>query len=156
MLGGQRSSCDRGAVTTFATVFTAAVLFVFALVYEGGQKLAAQRQVDNEAAAAARSGAQAIDPDAVRAGEPASGVDLAEAERRVCAYLAVARGAPCDPGSFDVWLVGEEQGDDEPRGVAVSISYEVQMPMLLGFSRTVTGEAAACNELGVTNVVEAC
>jgi len=30
----------------------------------------------------------------------------------------------------------------------------VQTPRLLGFSRTVTGEAAAWNELGVATVVE--
>src|SRR5438046_8579042 len=51
----------------FVAVFTVALLMVAGLVIDGGYTLAAHRRAFNEAEAAARSGAQAIDLDALRA-----------------------------------------------------------------------------------------
>lgn len=58
---------ERGSVTMFVVVFTVALLMVAGLVIDGGYTLAAHRRAFNEAEAAARAGAQAIDLDALRA-----------------------------------------------------------------------------------------
>lgn len=57
---------DRGSVTIFVVVFTVALLMVGGLVIDGGYTLAAHRRAFNEAEAAARAGAQAIDMDVLR------------------------------------------------------------------------------------------
>ena len=61
---------ERGAVTAFVATFTVALLAMAGLVSDGGLVLAARRQAINEAEAAARAGAQAIDLGALRSGEP--------------------------------------------------------------------------------------
>lgn len=57
---------ERGSVTVFVVVFTVALLMVGGLVIDGGYTLAAHRRAFNEAEAAARAGAQAIDMDLLR------------------------------------------------------------------------------------------
>jgi len=61
---------EQGTVTAFVTCLTIALLAVGGLVIDGGYTLAARRRAFNEANAAARSGAQAVDEAAIRAGEP--------------------------------------------------------------------------------------
>ncbi len=78
---------ERGSVTVFVVVFTAAILMVGGLVLDGGYTLAAHRRAFNEAEAAARAGAQAVDLDALRA----TGVvqlDAEAARHRAESYLA--------------------------------------------------------------------
>jgi hypothetical protein len=80
---------ERGSATAFVVVLTVALVAVAGLVFDGGLTLAAHRRAFNEAEAAARAGAQAIDLDALRAGRGVL-VDRAEAERRVRDYLATS------------------------------------------------------------------
>lgn len=80
---------ERGSVTVLVAVLTMALLLVGGLVVDGGFALTAQRRAFNEAEAAARAGAQAVDLDALRATgavqlEPAAAAALAES------YLAEA------------------------------------------------------------------
>lgn len=77
---------ERGAVTAFVACFTVALIAVFGLVVDGGLILATRRQAFNAADAAARSGAQAVDETALRAGRPLT-LDPSEAEQRALSYL---------------------------------------------------------------------
>lgn len=77
---------ERGTVTAFVASFTVALLAVAGLVVDGGYLLAAQQRAYDEADAAARAGAQAIDVEALRSGERAT-VTTTEAQRRVDEYL---------------------------------------------------------------------
>ena len=78
---------ERGSITMFVAVFTVALLMVAGLVIDGGYTLAANRRAFNEAEAAARAGAQAIDLDTLRAtGTVVLDADAARA--RAEAYLA--------------------------------------------------------------------
>lgn len=83
-----RRSCDeRGTVTAFVAVFTVALIAVAGLVVDGGYVLASRQRAYDEADAAARAAAQAVDIDALRAGDPLA-IDRDEAQRRVDEYLA--------------------------------------------------------------------
>ncbi|MEO7556204.1 MAG: pilus assembly protein TadG-related protein [Acidimicrobiales bacterium] len=62
-----RGRGDSGQVTAFVTIIVVAIIFVAGLVLDGGNLLAARREASNEADAAARAGAQAVDLDALRA-----------------------------------------------------------------------------------------
>jgi len=53
-------------VTAFVTVTTVAMLMAAGLVFDGGALLATRRQAIDQATAAARAGAQAVDADALR------------------------------------------------------------------------------------------
>jgi len=79
---------ERGAVTAFVACFAVALIAVFGLVVDGGLVLATRRQAFNEADAAARFGAQAVDESALRRGGPLA-LDASEAERRALRHLAV-------------------------------------------------------------------
>lgn len=138
---------DRGAITTFAVVFTGAVLFVVGLVWDGGRMLATQRQIDNEAASAARAAAQAIDIDRWRAGETTNLLDLDQAQDNMCEYL-VAVGRGCG-GNVNLTSGG---GGTE---VTVTIQVTVDLP-ILGLSRTLDGEGTACAEVGISSAIVNC
>src|SRR3546814_2863091 len=60
---------ERGSVTAFVVIMTSALLAMAGLVIDGGYALAAHRRAFNEAEAAARAGAQAVDLDTLRATE---------------------------------------------------------------------------------------
>jgi hypothetical protein len=79
-------SDERGTVTAFVAAFTIALFAVAGLVVDGGYLLAERQRAYDEADAAARAGAQAIDVDALRSGGPAA-VDADAARRRVDEYL---------------------------------------------------------------------
>jgi hypothetical protein len=68
MTQARRLHGDRGTVTAFVATFTLALLVVGGLVIDGGYTLATRRRAFNEANAAARVGAQAIDESALRSG----------------------------------------------------------------------------------------
>lgn len=78
---------ERGSVTVFVVVFTVALLMVGGLVIDGGYTLAAHRRAFNEAEAAARAGAQAIDIDVLRATGTVQ-LDPDAARTRAESYLA--------------------------------------------------------------------
>jgi hypothetical protein len=77
---------DDGTVTAFVVCFTIALIAVAGLVIDGGSILAARRQAFDDADAAARSGAQAIDEGALRSGQPVT-VDPVRAEQLAEAQL---------------------------------------------------------------------
>lgn len=79
---------ERGTVTAFVASFVVALLAVAGLVADGGFVLAAQRQAADEAEAAARAGAQALDEDALRR-DGAFTLDSAAARARALDYLAI-------------------------------------------------------------------
>lgn len=78
---------ERGTVTAFVASFTVALLAVGGLVIDGGLTLATQRRAFNEANAAARAGAQAVDESSLRS---AGGLrlDPGQARRRALEHLA--------------------------------------------------------------------
>lgn len=78
---------ESGTVTAFVTIMAVALLAVVGLVADGGFLLAARRQAFDEAEAAARAGAQAVDIDSVRSGGPIR-IDPEAARSRVLDYLA--------------------------------------------------------------------
>lgn len=84
----RRAGDDRGTVTAFVACFAVALLAVAGLVIDGGLVLAARRAAFDEAGAAARAGAQAIDVAGVRSGLPV-GLDPAEARRLALDHLAL-------------------------------------------------------------------
>jgi Flp pilus assembly protein TadG len=123
---------ERGQVTAFVAILAAALLLAAGLVYDGGQLLAAGRRATNEAEAAARAGAQALDVPAYRA----TGTVRLDPERaRTLAddYLA-ATGH-----QHTVHLLGDDQIE-----VTVTVTQQLTMLRLTGQSaRTLTGTAAA-------------
>lgn len=62
----ERARDERGTVTAFVVIMTVTMLVVAGLVIDGGYTLAARRRAFNEANAAARAAAQAIDETALR------------------------------------------------------------------------------------------
>ena len=77
---------EQGTVTVFVVSMTTALLLVAGLVFDGGRMIAARREADAVAAAAARAGAQGLDEAGVRQtdGAPLNASDVA---RRVERYL---------------------------------------------------------------------
>lgn len=73
-------------MTAFVTVFTVALVFVVGLVLDGGALLAAKRQANNTAEAAARAGAQVLSIDSLRT-SGTSELDAAEAVAAATRYL---------------------------------------------------------------------
>lgn len=129
---------EQGTVTAFVVGFTFALLVVAGLVVDGGGLLAARRVAINEAEAAARAGAQAVDPASLRAGGPVI-VDPVAAHQRALDYLATTGHA----GVVDV------EGDT----VTVTVSFSRPMTILgiagLG-DMTVRGSGSAHGARGVT------
>ncbi len=83
---------ERGTVTAFVACFVTALLAVSGLVIDGGLVLAARRTAFDEAGAAARAGAQAVDVARLRQGSPAV-LDAAEARRpRSTTWRSAATG----------------------------------------------------------------
>lgn len=81
-----RGRSEAGTVTAFVAAFSVALLAVAGLVVDGGYMLAARRAAFDEAEAAARAGAQAVDEDALRNGGEVS-VEPEGARLRVTEYL---------------------------------------------------------------------
>lgn len=66
MTSTERARGERGTVTAFVVIMTLTMLVVAGLVIDGGYTLAARRRAFNEANAAARAAAQAIDETTLR------------------------------------------------------------------------------------------
>ena len=81
----RRSSAERGAVSVLLVMLFASLFVVSGLTYDGGRILAARREAIDTASAAARAGAQQLDPAPLRAGRVE--LDPIAAERAADAYL---------------------------------------------------------------------
>ena len=129
---------ESGQVTAFVVVFAAALLLMAGLVIDGGLALAAKVRAVDEAQAAARAGAQALDLRAYRLSNTVV-LDPARAAAAARAYLA----ATGDSGQ--VRVAGDRVF------VTVSIAQSTQILGLVGLhSLTVTGSGAATAVRGVT------
>jgi hypothetical protein len=133
----ERLRGERGTVTAFVVVFTLALLLLAGLVVDGGLTLAARTKAINEAQAAARAGAQAIDLATYRATGDLV-LNPGQARQAALAYLA-------------------ETGHDgtvEIVGNAVDVQVRITQPMqILGLGGigqlTVSGHGVARPEHGV-------
>lgn len=129
---------ERGQVAAFVTLLTLSLLLVIGLVLDGGFILATKRQADNEAAAAARAGAQEVSTEVLRS-TGRSELDPRRAEAAALAYLrALGR-----------------TGTARASGDAITVQVDVPRSLLiLGFAGmrdvTVQGSARARAARGVT------
>jgi len=125
---------EDGMVTAFVVVFTLALLLMAGLVLDGGLTLAAKVQAIDEAQAAARAGAQAIDIPTYRATGQIT-LDPAQATTDAEDYLAAA-------GHSGTVTVNGNQVT-----VTVSITQEMQILSIGGIDHlTVTGTGTATAE----------
>lgn len=136
--GSTRRACgEEGTVTAFVVVFTFALLLLAGLVIDGGLTLSAKVQAIDEAQAAARAGAQAIDIPLFRSTGDVV-LDPAEATQAAESYLTHTGHT----GTVRV------NGDDVT--VTVSITQPMQILSIAGLgSLTVTGSGSALAEHGV-------
>jgi Flp pilus assembly protein TadG len=132
----RRRDQDEGVVTTFVVIFSVLIIFVIALVVDGGRMLAEHRLAGNLADAAARAGAQAVSEDAVRRGSTTV-LDEAQAEFDACAFLA-GTGYSC-------------VADAEGNRVEVTVTGSIDLLMLPGGSTRVVGAGTACVAVGITD-----
>jgi hypothetical protein len=132
-----QSHGEEGTVTAFVVVFAFALVLLAGLVIDGGLTLAAKVQAIDEAQAAARAGAQAIDLPLFRSsGEVV--LDPAEATQLAEAYLA------------KTGHVGTVTVDGDQVSVSVSVTQPMQILSVAGLDHiTVTGHGTAVAEHGV-------
>ena len=134
----RRHRDEEGMVTAFVVVFTFALLLLAGLVIDGGLTLAARVQAIDEAQAAARAGAEAINIPLFRSTGQIV-LDPAQANQAAESYLA----ATGHTGTVQV------NGDDVD--VTVSITQPMQILGIGGVgSLTVTGHGSAAAQHGVT------
>jgi len=127
---------EEGTVTAFVVIFTLALVLLAGLVLDGGLTLAAKVQAIDDAQAAARAGAQAIDITTYRATGQVT-LDPAQASADAQAYLAAAG----DTGT--VAVLGDQVT------VTVTISQPMQILSLVGVRQlTVSGTGTATAEQG--------
>ena len=138
-LGRRRARLDdaeSGMVTAFVVIFTLALVLMAGLVLDGGLALAAKVQAVDDAQAAARAGAQAIDIPTYRASGQIT-LDPAQAAADAERYLAAA-------GHTGTVSVNGEQVT-----VTVTITQATQILDLAGIDHlTETGTGAATAEQG--------
>lgn len=130
---------DRGMVTAFVVVFAGALVFVSALVVDGGRMLAEHRHLDNLADSAARAGAQALSEDSVRAGSPV--LDPAAAVAAACRFLAAA-GEPCGGGTG---------ASVDGNRVTVTVRSTIDLLLLPGGTKPVGAQGTACVAIGISD-----
>jgi hypothetical protein len=129
---------EAGTVTAFVVIFTFALFLLAGLVIDGGLTLGARVQAIDEAQAAARAGAQAVDIALFRStGEIV--LDAAQAKGDAQSYLAAT-------GHTGTVRVNGDEVD-----VTVSITQPMQILGIGGIgSLTVTGRGSATAEHGVS------
>ena len=127
---------ESGMVTAFVVIFTLALLLMAGLVLDGGLALAAKVQAIDDAQAAARAGAQAIDIPTYRASGQIT-LDPALATADAQHYLAAAG------------QVGTVSVNGEQVTVTVTITQATQILSLAGIDHlTETGTGSATAEQG--------
>jgi hypothetical protein len=125
---------EDGTVTAFVVVFTVALMLMAGLVLDGGLTLAAKVQAIDDAQAAARAGAQAIDLPTYRATGQIT-LDPAQATTDADDYLAAAGHT------------GTVAVDGDQVTVTVTISQATQILDIAGINHlTVTGTGTATAE----------
>ncbi len=135
-LRGRLGDTESGMVTAFTVIFTLALLLMAGLVLDGGLALAAKVQAIDDAQAAARAGAQAIDIPTYRASGKIT-LDPAQATADAQRYLAAA-------GHTGTVSVNGEQVT-----VTVTITQATQILSLAGIDHlTETGTGTATAEQG--------
>lgn len=135
-----REDDDEGMVTAFVVIFSVALVFVAALVLDGGRMLAEHRHAGNLADSAARAGAQAISEDAVHAGNEVI-LDPDAAQTAACAFLTRA-DQPCGQAGTTATVDGNT--------VTVTVHGSVDLLLLPGADRPLTAEGTACVAVGIT------
>ena len=129
---------EGGQVVPILLLLAPVLLVLAGLVFDGGQILTARREANNLARQAARAGAQELDVNSVRAGNPV--LDHVAAEARARQYLADRGVTP------DSVVVTAER-------VEVTVSADQPTPLLslVGIRhRRVTATASARSARGVT------
>ena len=138
-LGRRRArlgDAESGMVTAFVVIFTLALVLMAGLVLDGGLALAAKVQAVDDAQAAARAGAQAIDIPTYRASGHIT-LDPAQATADAQRYLAAAG------------RTGTVAVDGDLVTVTVTISRPTQILDLAGIGHlTETGTGTATAEQG--------
>ena len=135
-LRARLGDAESGMVTAFVVIFTLALLLMAGLVLDGGLALAAKVQAIDDAQAAARAGAQAIDIPTYRASGQIT-LDPAQATADAQRYLAAA-------GHTGTVSVNGEQVT-----VTVTITQATQILSLAGINHlTETGTGTATAEQG--------
>ena len=133
----RRRDDEAGQVTAFVVIFLAALFLFAGLVLDGGLTLAARLHAIDEAQAAARAGAQALDTATYRATgtvvlDPTAAISAADA------YLAAAGG------TSQVSVTGNQVT------VTVNLVQHMQLLSMVGISQlTVSGTGVARLERGV-------
>ncbi len=119
-------------------VLALALLVLGGLVYDGGQILTARRHANNLARQAARTGAQAVDHNSMRAGTPR--LDAAAADAAARAFLLRRELVPTTVAVSDTAVT-----------VTVTMTQHTPLLALVGIERrTVTATATARSARGVT------
>jgi hypothetical protein len=129
----RRCRGDAGQVTAMWVVLATALFLLGAVVYGGGTILAGRRDAQNLALQAARAGAQAVDPAAIRTNQPALTLQPTDATAAVHRYLATRQLTPTA-----VTVSGDQ--------VTVTVTFDQPTPILsiIGIhQRTVTATASA-------------
>ena len=127
---------ESGMVTAFVVVFTLALLVMAGLVLDGGLALSAKVQAIDDAQAAARAGAQAIDVPLYRSTGQIT-LDVTQATADAESYLAQS-------GHTGTVTVSGDQVS-----VTVTIGQPTQLLSLAGIGHiTVTGAGSATAEQG--------
>ena len=135
-LHARLGDAESGMVTAFVVIFTLTLVLMAGLVLDGGLALAAKVQAIDDAQAAARAGAQAIDIPTYRASGQIT-LDPAQAAADAERYLAAA-------GHTGTVSVNGEQVT-----VTVTITQPTQILDLAGIGHlTETGTGAATAEQG--------
>jgi len=132
----RRLGDEEGMVTAFVVVFTLALIVMAGLVLDGGLALAAKVQAIDDAQAAARAGAQAIDIPLYRSTGTIT-LDPAQAVADAQGFLAAAG----EHGT--VTVAGETVA------VSVTITQPAQILSVVGVDQlTVTGTGSATAQQG--------
>lgn len=129
---------QRGSVTAMWAILALALLVLGGLVYDGGRVLTARREANNLARQAARAGAQQLDEDSIRVGNPTLESTAAEAAARE--YLARREVTPLAVEVLDSTVT-----------VTVELVQPTPLLALVGIDeRTVTSTASARSARGVS------
>lgn len=134
---GTRQHRERGSVTAFVVVLATAFILLAGLIYDAGLAMAAKTSAINEAQQAARTAAEALEPQDLRDGALVTNPGQAEADAQT--YLTAAG----DTGTVQV------EGDQ----ITVTVVHHQSTAILglVGISQiTVTGTATIQIEQGVT------
>jgi hypothetical protein len=130
---GERRRDESGMVTAFVVIFSLALIVMAGLVLDGGLAVAAKVKAIDDAQAAARAGAQAIDIPTYRATGQIT-LDPTEAESAATQFLAAAG------------QTGQVKVDGDQVTVTVTVSQPTQILSVVGldhFNESGTGTATA-------------